>query len=210
MVNRPRGACYDRALTTAGTVPAEREAALDTEYERIAQHLAASELSPSPGEAHGILCGLICGGAADPQRAWLEQLLPGSAGAAAGSEYADAAAGLALLAGRTLGEIEGPGLGFAVLLPDDSQPLAERATALYDWVRGFLFALGVLGVSEQDLTDQTREIFRDFADLTRMDLDDLTDDSGNEDALTELTEFVWVAAMLVYEERVAAPKERPR
>ncbi len=88
-----------------------------------------------------------------------------------------------------------------MLLPDDDRPLVERATGLYDWVRGFLFAFGVLGVPERDLSAQTREIVRDFTDLTRMDLDDLEDHQENEEALTEVTEFIRVAAMLIHEER---------
>ena len=133
----------------------------------------------------------------------------------------DARAGLDALAAATLDDIHGPGIGFELLLPDDSRPLVERATGVYDWVRGFLFALGVQGIREQDLGSETREIFRDFTDLTRMDLGALAArepdgeaageaavDEGDEDALTEITEFIWVAAMLVYEERVAAPGAR--
>jgi uncharacterized protein YgfB (UPF0149 family) len=82
--------------------------------------------------------------------------------------------------------------------------LRERATAVYDWCRGFLFALGLAGVHERDLSEQTREVFRDFADITRLDFDDLAEGDDHEDALTEIVEFLWVAAMLVYEERVCA------
>jgi hypothetical protein len=60
------------------------------------------------------------------------------------------------------------------------------------------------GLSERDLSEQTREVFRDFVDMTRLDLEDLADGEDNEDALMEIVEFLWVAAMLVYEERVAA------
>lgn len=190
------------------------EAVTYIDYDRIGRLLESSALSPTPGEAHGILCGLICGGDSDPRRTWLDQLLPkSSADADADADASDllaaeARTGLDALAEHTLDEIHSPGLGFSLLLPDDSRPLAERATALYDWVRGFLYALGLLGVSERDLSEHTREIFRDFADLTRMDLDALEEVEENEDALTEITEFVWVAAMLVYEERVVAPQEK--
>lgn len=72
-------------------------------------------------------------------------------------------------------------------------------------MRGFLFALGVLGVGEQDLSEQTREVFHDFSELTRLDLGALDEGEDNEAALTELSEFVWVAAMLLYQERVLDP-----
>jgi hypothetical protein len=115
---------------------------------------------------------------------------------------AKAREGLARLAYQTLGEIQGPAMGFEILLPADTVTLGERATALYDWVRGFLFALGLLGVNEADLTRQAREVLNDFTQLTHLDLDALDDAEENEAALTEITEFVRVAAMLLYQERV--------
>jgi hypothetical protein len=177
----------------------------DIDYDQAGRWLAASELSPTPGEAHGMLCGLICGGDRAAEESWLDELLPkaGTGDVLAG----EARDGLSGLARQTWEQIRGPGLGFSLLLPAETEPLAARATALYDWVRGFLFALGVQGISERDLSEQTREVFRDFVALTRMDLDALEDAEENEEALTEVAEFVWVAAMLVYEERVAGPEE---
>ncbi len=158
-----------------------------------------------------MLCGLICGGAPDPERAWLDQVLPlpaptpdPEAPDAPEAQVGSARADLGAFARQTQERIAGPALGFALLLPDDDRVLAERATALYDWVRGFLFSLGVIGFKERDLSAQAREVLRDFENITRMDLDALPDDEENEVALTELTEFVWVAGMLIYEERVAA------
>ena len=37
-----------------------------------------------------------------------------------------------------------------------------------------------------------------------MDLDDLEDSEENESALTDVTEFVWAAALLVHAERTGA------
>ena len=180
----------------------------DTDYDRIARLLGATELSASPAEAQGLLCGLICGGDPDARGTWMRQLIEDTE-AQPGTDLLrdEGNADLKRVADRAFEEIEGPGMGLTFLLPDETRPLVERATAVYDWVRGFLFALGLLGVSEADLSPQTREIFSDFTDLTRMDLDAVEDDEESEDALIEITEFIWVAAMLVYEERVAGPAE---
>lgn len=110
-------------------------------------------------------------------------------------------AALSAFAATALETIRDPCLGVNPLLPEDARPLAERATALYDWVRGFLFALGIQGIAERDLSGQTREILHDFIDLTRLDLDALDDHEENEEALTELIEFIRVSAMWIYEER---------
>jgi uncharacterized protein len=176
---------------------------MSSPYQRLAQCLAAGALAPSPAEVHGILCGLICAGHPQPEATWLAEVAPqgpeGDASAGGCRDQLDA------LAEQTRADIEGPGLGFAPLLPDDEEPLRTRAEAVYDWCRGFLYALGLAGVREADLSEQTREVFNDFVAITRMDLSDLEEGEDNESALMEVVEFVWVAAMLVYEERVAAP-----
>jgi len=198
----------------------------DQTWDQLGQLLEVSALSPTPSEAQGILCGLICGGEPDPERVWLNQLLQtpqgdpeqdqaqvlevgSGSGPTADPRFAAARDGLHALAQRTLDEIQGTDIGFTLLLPADDRPLVERATALYDWIRGFLFALGVLGVSAPDLSAQGREVLSDFATLTRMDLDALSEGEEDETALAELIEFVWVAAMLIHDER-GLPRQEAR
>lgn len=177
----------------------DMQPATETDYGQLSQRLAVCDLTPSAAEAHGILCGLICAGEPRPEERWLAELL-------AGADAEDLLArelrtSLAHLAARTREEIDGPGLGFAPLLPDESRSLGERATGLYDWSRGFLFGLGLAGVDADALSAQAREALDDFAAITRMDLAALDEDEDNEEALMELQEFIWVAAMLIHEER---------
>jgi hypothetical protein len=181
------------------------EAHTDIDYAGVRRLIEASDLSPSPSEAQGILCGLICAGDPRATETWLDQLLPATGAQGTDLLALEARAGLARLAGQTLEEIQGPDLGLNLLLPDDSGPLEERATAVYDWVRGFLYALGILRLEEREMSGQAREILRDFSDLTRLDLNALDEGEENEAALTEITEFVRVAAMLLYQERVLDP-----
>jgi uncharacterized protein len=183
------------------------EAHTDIDYAWVRRLIEASDLSPSPSEAQGILCGLICAGDPRATETWLDQLLPSTGAQGADLLAVEARAGLAQLAEQTLDEIQGPDLGLNLLLPDDSGPLEERATAVYDWVRGFLYALGILRVEVREMSAQAREILGDFSDLTRLDLSALDDGEENEAALTEITEFVRVAAMLLYQERVLDPVE---
>ncbi|MBV5308053.1 UPF0149 family protein [Chromatium okenii] len=160
--------------------------------------LALSPLDPSPSEAQGMLCGLMCGGATDPLATWLTQLLPANdAVEIPFAHYHAALHPLVQTLGAALADTE---LRFELGLPDDDHPLPERAVALYDWVRGFLFAIGVLGVAERDLPEQMREILHDFTELTRIDLDALDDDEDNEQALADVIEFVRVAALLIHDE----------
>lgn len=196
------GECYDPAPIRGYRGLVFWETDTDIDYEAVRRLLEVSDLSPSPGEAQGMLCGLICGGDREPTETWLQQLVPVTDAAGGDLLAAEARSGLARLADGTLEDIQGPAMGCTILLPDDASPIEERATALYDWVRGFLFALGLVELREEGLGAQTREVLRDFTQITRMDLDDLDEDEENELALAEIAEFVRVAAMLVYQERV--------
>jgi uncharacterized protein YgfB (UPF0149 family) len=210
------GACYYRAAPghpisrhlpeSAPDVP--KEVATNIDDDRLARCLAAGALCATPGEAHGILCGLMCGGAADPEATWLHQLLPESE--ANDLLIEEAREALAALARLTREELEASEFGLTLRLPDETRPLAERAMALYDWVRGFLYAWGTLDHSGAEPSAETQEILRDFTDVTRMDLERLDDDEENEEALTEVSEFIRVAAMLMYQERVVARAALPK
>lgn len=175
---------------------------MNIDDDRLTGYLAASAICPSPSEAHGILCGLICGGAADPEATWISQLNPESQAGALMID--DGREALSDLARQTFDELRSSEFGLTLLMPDDARPLVERATALYDWVRGFLYAWGTLDRTDSEPSAEIREILSDFTDVTRMDLDQLGDDEQNEEALTEVSEFIRMAAMLIYQERVGA------
>jgi len=173
-------------------------------YQGLIENLAISELDPSAAEAHGILCAMLCTGEPRAAESWITELL-------AGTDEADRSTGayrrsLQDLAARTRTEIADPHLGFTPLLPEDSAPLAERALGLYDWSRGFLYGLGLTGVDVSRCSGSVREVCDDFSAITRLDLKDLDASEENEQALTELTEFVRVATMLVYEEQCPVPE----
>lgn len=178
-------------------------------HECIDHFLAATALCPSPSESHGMLCGFICGGVLDPASAWLNQLVPDAEEGDLLIEEGRRA--LHALAQRTLGELSSADLPVRLLLPDEDHPLAERAAAVCDWVRGFLYAWGSLGVGLRAGSEEVREILRDFTELTRMDLeglDGLEDAEQNEEALTEVIEFIRVAMLLLQQqEPVAAGTE---
>jgi len=177
----------------------------EVDYQRVAESLSASELSPSAAEVQGMFCGLLCAGDPEAEQTWLRELLPE---APPGDLLAqEARRPLLTLAASTREQMESDDLALSLLLPSDGVPLAERAVAVYDWSRGFLFGLAVAGLREADLSEDARGVFGDFAALTQMDLDDLEDTEDNEQSLMEVIEFMRVAAMLVYAERADTGNE---
>ncbi len=171
---------------------------LSPTYQALAEGLLALEVEMSPAETQGVLCGLICGGGAQTPERWLGDLL----GPAVPEDLLVAQTRRDWLARAAAARtaIEEGTLGRTLLLPGDDRPLAERAGALHQWSLGFLYGLGLAGRPQSEFSPQTREALGDFVEITRMDLDALEDSEENEAALAEVSEFVWVAATLVYED----------
>jgi hypothetical protein len=161
--------------------------------------MAGAEIEVGPAEAHGLACGLICGGVEDVAARWEAELFDASeAGDVVAAECRRSLKGLLQ---RTLEDFGGEGMGFDLFLPDDERPLAERATALREWCEGFLYGFGLSGTTSQAaLSAEGREALRDFGELTRLDAEHVGPSEDEKEALTEIVEFVRVAAMLIREE----------
>jgi uncharacterized protein YgfB (UPF0149 family) len=168
-------------------------------YERLRQQLHGIGLDIGPAESHGIFCGMLCGGGDDPQTDWMAEVLkdqdPGDL------LIQECASALAEVAAATRQAIDGPGMRFSPLLPDDDRPVSERARALGEWCQGFLFGLGTTGTTDASLSSDAAEALSDLAAIARLDGDAAADTEQDDEYYTELQEFVWVAAMLIYEER---------
>lgn len=176
-------------------------------YERVERQLASADIELGAAEVHGVLCGLLCSGYEDAQACWYGELF--TANSDGDLLEQECRASLDQLGRETEDAIGGPGLGFTPFLPDDTVSLRQRATAVSEWCQGFLYGVGLTGVAPgQQLSDETSEALNDFAEISRMDTQSLEESEEEEDALTEIIEFLWVAAMLVYGERVPDPTER--
>ncbi|MCP3868055.1 MAG: YecA family protein [Gammaproteobacteria bacterium] len=172
---------------------------IPVEHERLERRIASGNLETGGSEAHGMLCGILCGGGVDSSALWMSALFDGV-------DEADLLVGecrqeMDRLYQQTREALEGPESTMEPLLPSERLPLKVRAEAVRDWSRGFLYGIGLAGISQDALqSEQTREALHDLAEITRMDLGVLGDDEDDEDALMQVSEYVWVAAMLVYHE----------
>ncbi|MES9937675.1 MAG: UPF0149 family protein [Sedimenticola sp.] len=175
-------------------------------YERFERELASADVESSGAEVHGIMCGLLCAGLPDAYAVLLRELLPDTP--EDDLLASECRVSLRKLFDDTQAAIDGPGLGFTPFMPEDEKPLKARARGVSEWCEGFLYGMGVAGVDpEVRLSGETREALNDLIEITRMDVDALEDDEEDEDALVEVGEFLWVAAMLVHEELVNGPVE---
>jgi yecA family protein len=170
---------------------------LDTpDYQQLEQQLQAVGAPMGAAEAHGLLCGLSGAGAALLPQLWWDEAL-------ADCDPADLLLGecktaLTSLYRETVAALEGPGLEVRPLLPTDDRPLAERSGALAAWCQGFLYGLGLSGVGEDRLSPESQEALHDLGQLAAKAGAGQEADESEAAALEELTEFAWVAFMLIF------------
>jgi uncharacterized protein len=166
-----------------------------TPYGDVQDILSAARSVADAAEAHGTLAGSLCSTVGYRYEDWLQEILPeGRAGAAE-------AGVLQQLFSGTAQALEAAEMNFALLLPDDEQPLEQRAEALGQWCHGFLYGLGTSALADAtQLPGEVGEVVRDITEITRVGVDASESNEANEAAYAELVEFVRVGVQLVFEE----------
>ncbi|MCG6872975.1 MAG: UPF0149 family protein [Gammaproteobacteria bacterium] len=170
------------------------------------QELDSRGAGTGASELHGIACGLAAtGGGAGELITMLAEQDP----------VGEADPGLAALAKQLLEE-SGQGMAddsfaFEPWLPEDEAPLGERIIALADWCGGFLLGLTMGGQTDPTtLAGDAGEAASDLVAISGASEDPGEDLAAAERQLSELTEFVRVGAMLIFEEiRGARRKPNP-
>ncbi|MDP2325647.1 MAG: UPF0149 family protein [Gammaproteobacteria bacterium] len=171
-------------------------------FDTIDGALRRAEASTDAAEAHGSLCGLVCGLGTGALSTWMADTLPD----AEVNETVKGQVGalLTTLAASSCAALEAGEMSFQPLLPDDGQPLVERVDGLAQWCQGFnhgLFVAARIGDADAELNSgNTAEIVRDFGDMAQVAVGDEPPDADGEAAYAELVEYVRVSVQLVYEE----------
>jgi yecA family protein len=176
--------------------------------DELASALAGLRAACSASELHGVLTGLLSGGAR-LNRHTLQKVL--ETHAEADQPIDDAfMAGLWQLQLKTLADLGDSELLFAPLLPDDDDDLALRVAALSDWCQGFLTGFGTaVRPGDTRIHDESvREILQDIVHVSQVDTEAQDADETDETAYVELHEFVRIAAIQLFEEM--SPPEEPR
>lgn len=175
--------------------------------DELANDLARLNTACSASELHGVLTGLLAGGARF-NRSTLQKVLETHADAdqAIGDQTMAALWQLQLKTLEDLGDSE---LVFAPLVPDDDEDLAARVTALSDWCQGFLVGFGT-AVRPNDTrvhAESVKETLQDIVHVSNVDATAQDNDESDESAYAELYEFVRIAVIHLFEE-MAPPEEQ--
>ena len=97
------------------------------------------------------------------------------------------------------------GFNFELFLPSDSEPIEYRALGLASWCQGFIDGYGMsiveLSIEIDSLGDgEASEIIEDFAQISTLDSNSISDEQDEEIAFMELIEYVRVSVQLLYED----------
>jgi uncharacterized protein len=173
-------------------------------YAEIQRVLADERSMTDAAEAHGTLAGALCTTSEYRFEDWLQEILPEGRAQAIST---GALRGLYFLTTETLA---GADMAFEPLLPEETQPLDERAAALSQWCVGFLYGLGSGSIQDlSKLPGEVGEVIRDFDELTRVGVGAGEGEEENESAYVELVEFVRVGVQLVFEELESLRAQAP-
>lgn len=176
------------------------------DHNEVDAALRACGSSWSAAQAHGLLCSRLAVLGRDGGADWLELMFQDSS-AAQGSHIDDITI-LQQACAETHRQLAERHSEFDLLLPDESEAVSTIAAAMSEWCEGYLHGLvsDVKGETlKKKLADEPlSDIIRDMLQMTRATAGNGGDvgeyEEGDDEALTELVEYLRVAAQLVYEE----------
>ncbi|MGH8177041.1 MAG: UPF0149 family protein [Steroidobacter sp.] len=173
---------------------------LQVTFPEIARVLEILSATIPAAESHGCLCGALCTTPHYPFDRWLEEIVPQVEEASEQDRHA-----LNLLFTDSVNALQGDQMEFEPLLPDDDAPLEQRATALSQWCQGFLYGLASgRPLRPQELPPNVEEILRDLTHIGRATVDAGGSGEEEEEAYSEVVEYVRAGVQLVHDELAEA------
>jgi len=175
----------------------------------LSQQLQRAGVPMSAAEVHGIACGLLCGLSEDLQGQWSQALYSELDGDdVLVQECRQASDGLLAVTAEQLRDPEA--FSFDLCLPEEDD-LPAYAGGLRDWCQGFLYGFGVAAQGVQDeLSQEGSEALRDMGEISKLDVSEVQGGEEEAAALTELEEYLKIAALTVRQDRLGAQAQQGR
>lgn len=157
--------------------------------------LAADQDPAGIAETHAVVIGLLCARSDQNERELATHLAALQVGEWTSDDILRQI-GPALTTLKS--ELAAPDMRFQPLLPADDRPLSERTDCMARWCLGFLTGFGA---GQPVLkSEEARDALRMIEQIARAATDPGSDQEAEENAYTELTEFLRVAVLLLREE----------
>lgn len=169
------------------------------DFDLLADVFITESITASPAELHGQLCGYLASGVSFLLEDWLTMVVT-FCDIEQWKEDASRATIVELYT-STVSLFKNGDYALDPVMADDDASLADRGTTLAEWAHGFLAGYGLSG-QKDNLSDDTTQVLRDFANISgmRAEMKELEDNNDNEKDLMELIEYVRLSAMMLYAE----------
>jgi uncharacterized protein YgfB (UPF0149 family) len=187
------------------TMSAENNRLRLPEYDGFVESISCLTLTISASELHGMMCGYISAGADSQGEAYLRALLNNK------KDEDSRNAILAMFAVFSISQqqITHFDFEFQMLLPDENDPLVERAHAFSEWCEGFTQALTQAGVDlDQFYEEEAQEALEHIIEFAELDCDSLDVDEEDEKALMEVSEYTRMAVIRLHGDLIMNERER--
>lgn len=163
-------------------------------YQSLTDALLKTDLRLHASQAHGIMCGIICGNKLHTPVAWENLITGGDTVAAPTKEELHT---LYNTSGQQLKEFL---FDLQLLLPEDEDDLTSRAEALTLWCQGFLTGLKFINIPivGREPSDTT-EAIDDLIEIAKLNYEQVISTEEDEAAYVELVEYVRMAVILIYQ-----------
>jgi len=142
-----------------------------------------------------LMCGYLCVGAINEGASFLRALTSSKA-AEPTREAALVLFGVYAVSQQQMVSIN---FEFELLLPDDEEPLAERAQAFSEWCSGFSQGVSAAGLDPDQLQDEeSQEALQHLDEFAQLDYSGLQIDEEDERALVEVSEYARMAVLRIH------------
>ncbi len=173
-------------------------------YDDFVESLAVLSLTISVSELHGMMCGYLCAGDVEQGEAYMRALLGNK------KDEASRKAALSMFSVFSISQhqISEYNFGLELLLPDDEEPLLERAEAFSEWCDGFVQSLTSCGIELDEFSEEdAQEALQHIIEFAELDTQSLEVDDEDESALMEVTEYTRMAILRLHGDLVSNARQ---
>jgi uncharacterized protein YgfB (UPF0149 family) len=172
-------------------------------YNAFVDAISPLALPLSGSALHGQLCGFLCAGKIQQGETYIQTLMDNP------KDETTRTAALALFSVYATSEqqIHNFDFSFALLLPDDEQPLFERAKAFSEWCAGFIHALQLSGIKTHRLDEETQNALEHITEFAQLDCETLDVSEDDEKALVEISEYTRMSVLRLHSDLITPHSE---
>ncbi len=168
------------------------------DYDKLNEILTTSGAGINASECHGFLCALICGSGQVREQNIRDYFLLDTDEIVNPEECFTQ---LQSLAEAISSKLYSDDLELELLLANENDAMLEKMRSLTEWCQGFMSGLGLSGLQQEQIPSESQELIEDFYKIARLDTsEEEATAEGNDFALMELTEYVRMGTIFIFEE----------